>query len=253
MKLITGGSVAREQGASVRQPSRRRPKTISSSRSPRAAKRALDLTVSGAVLLLMLPVVVFVALAIVIDSRGPVFFTCERVGRGGAPFRMRKFRKMRQDASGPPLTTDDDPRFTRMGRWLTKTKLDELPQLWHVFRGDMSLVGPRPEHPSFVADYPDDYDVILSGKQGITGLSQLAFFEETRILDAEDPIGHYRDRIWPQKIGLDRLYVERATFFWDVRILFWTVAGCLLRTPVAVNRRTGELGIRRRWPTETVI
>lgn len=222
------------------------PRPISASVLQRCLKRSLDIIVSVICLLGLLPVAVFIAVAIVIESPGPVFFRCTRVGQRGKKFAMLKFRKMRGDVLGPPLTTEADPRYTRIGHWLTKTKLDELPQLWNVLCGQMSLVGPRPEDPLFVAERGEDYERILAAKQGITGLSQLAFFREASILDPEDPLGDYRARVLPQKINLDQLYVENATVWWDLRILLWTVFGCTTRSPVAVHRSTGALGFRHR-------
>lgn len=222
----------------------RRP--ISASWIQQLVKRAIDIAVSATLILMLLPLIVLVAVAILLDSGGPILFRSYRIGRNGRLFAMLKFRKMRGNLLGLPLTAVSDPRFTRIGNWLMATKLDEVPQLWNVLRGDMSLVGPRPEQPSFVAERSPDYETILTAKQGITGLSQLAFFAEARILDPLDPLTHYREAIWPQKIALDCLYVENATIAWDLRILFWSVLGCVVRRPIAVNRRTGALTLRRR-------
>jgi lipopolysaccharide/colanic/teichoic acid biosynthesis glycosyltransferase len=210
------------------------------------AKRALDITVAGALLLLLSPVILLAALLIVFDSPGGPFFRCDRAGHRGRSLRMLKFRKMHRGAGGRALTTDDDERFTRVGAWFAKFKLDELPQLWHVVRGEMSLVGPRPEHPTFVERHGSEYDRILSVRPGITGLSQLAFAEESRILDDDDPLGHYVDQLLPQKVRLDRLYASERTLFLDLRILFWTVAAVILRRPVAVHRGSGRMNLRRR-------
>jgi lipopolysaccharide/colanic/teichoic acid biosynthesis glycosyltransferase len=153
---------------------------------------------------------------------------------------------MRHDADGPPLTTDDDDRFTRIGPWLAKLKLDEIPQLWQVLRGEMSLVGPRPEDDWFVQQHPEAYDGILRVRPGITGLSQIAFAEESRILDQSDPLGHYMTRILPQKVRLDTMYAGRAGVRFDLRILFWTTAAVILRRQVAVHRDSGKMNLRRR-------
>ena len=123
---------------------------------------------------------------------------------------MLKFRKMHPGATGAPLTAAQDERFTRVGRLLSKTKLDELPQLWHVLRGEMSLIGPRPEDPTFVALHADEYEDILAVRPGISGLSQLAFADERRILSREDPMSHYVERLLPQKCAIDRLYASQA-------------------------------------------
>ncbi|MGE5691492.1 MAG: sugar transferase [Pseudomonadota bacterium] len=211
-----------------------------------ATKRVLDILVSAVLLAALLPVLLVVAVAIKLDSPGPVFYRARRVGYRGAELRMLKFRKMRDDASGPALTGAEDARFTRMGRFLAKTKLDELPQLWNVLRGDMSLVGPRPEDPSFVALQEDAYDTILQVRPGVTGLCQLAFARESEILDERDRTGFYVERLLPQKARLDALYAQRRTLWMDVRILFWTLAAVGFRCAVAVNRQTASLTRRGR-------
>ncbi len=212
----------------------------------RAAKRTLDVLVAGGLLLVLVPLIALASILIVVDSPGGAFFRCERAGFRGRRLRMLKFRKMREGASGRALTMDDDDRFTRIGPWLAKFKLDEVPQLWHVVRGDMSLVGPRPEDPSFVERHGSAYDHILSVRPGITGLSQLAFAEESRILDDDDPLGHYVDRLLPQKVNLDRLYASQRTLLLDLKILTWTVAAVILRRQVAVHRGTGRMNLRKR-------
>ncbi len=212
-----------------------------------AAKRALDLIVSGTLLLLMLPALLVLAVLVRIDSPGPSFFRCDRVGRHGRPLRMLKFRKMVSGAAGCRLTNAADERFTRMGRWLAKYKLDELPQLWHVLRGEMSLVGPRPEDPGFVERYADDFHGdILRVKPGMVGLSQLAFADETRVLNAAEPLNHYLDVLLPRKIALDRMYAAHASPWLDLKILYWTFVTVVLRKPVAVHRESGHMNLRRR-------
>jgi lipopolysaccharide/colanic/teichoic acid biosynthesis glycosyltransferase len=211
-----------------------------------AAKRAFDITVSGLLLLVALPIIAAVVLAIKLDSPGPVFYQARRIGYRGRPLRMLKFRKMHDLATGSALTTAGDHRFTRVGEWLAKLKLDELPQLWNVLRGEMSLIGPRPEDPSFVAMHAEDFVDILQVKPGVTGLSQLAFAEESRILDDDDPTGHYLQQILPQKMGMDRLYARRFRLRLDVHILFWTLVAVIARRQVAVHRSTGSMNLRRR-------
>ncbi|HSC90980.1 MAG TPA: sugar transferase [Gaiellaceae bacterium] len=211
-----------------------------------ALKRGLDVSIAAVLLLVLLPLLVIVAAAIKLDSPGPLFFRARRVGFRGSELLMLKFRKMRDDADGPPLTTADDRRFTRVGRVLAATKLDELPQLWNVLRGEMSLVGPRPEDPEFVALEWDAYRTILEVRPGITGLCQLAFAREAEILDEHDRTGQYVERLLPQKARLDALYASRRSLAVDLRVLAWTVAAVLLRCEVAVNRRTGALSLRRR-------
>ena len=186
-----------------------------------------------------------IALLVVLDSPGPVFYRADRVGYRGRPLRMLKFRKMRDDATGGALTLAEDERLTRLGKWLARTKLDELPQLWHVLRGEMSLVGPRPESPSFVAHFPDEYAVILQVRPGLTGFTQLAFAREGAILDPADPQAHYLSGLLPQKVALDELYASRPSVRRDVGIIVATVL-TLLGQPISVNRRTGALTLRRR-------
>ena len=209
-------------------------------------KRVGDIVVSGLLLaVLALPIAVIVVL-IRLDSPGPGFYRCRRIGHRGREFKMLKFRKMHDDAAGPALTTKGDDRFTRLGHFLAKSKLDEVPQLWNVLKGQMSLVGPRPEDPSFVEEFADEYESILEVRPGITGLSQLAFAKESEILDPDDSVGHYVSRILPQKMLMDQLYARRRNLLMDARILFWTVAAVVLRRPVAVHRSTARMNVRRR-------
>jgi lipopolysaccharide/colanic/teichoic acid biosynthesis glycosyltransferase len=211
-----------------------------------ALKRTLDVVVSALALVVLVPVLALIAAAVALDGPGPVFYRAERVGFRGRPLRMLKFRKMRTDAGGSLLTVADDRRLTRLGALLARTKLDELPQLWHVLRGDMSLVGPRPESPDFVRRFPAEYALILSVRPGLTGYTQLAFAREGLILDAGDPERDYVRRLLPQKIALDRMYAARPSLGRDLRILGATVRCLLLRRPIAVDRATGALSLRRR-------
>jgi lipopolysaccharide/colanic/teichoic acid biosynthesis glycosyltransferase len=212
----------------------------------RAVKRSFDVVVSAAALVLAAPLLAIVAALIVLDSSGPVFHRVERVGFLGRPLRMLKFRKMAAGAHGVALTTNGDARLTRIGSLLARTRLDELPQLWHVLRGDMSLVGPRPEHLGFVARHPSAYRHILSVRPGLTGLSQLAYARERVLLDAGDPLGHYLRGILPEKVVLDCLYASRVSLAQDLRILAATARTLLLRQPIAVDRRSARVTRRRR-------
>jgi len=202
--------------------------------------------VAAALLLLLAPLILALALAIVIDSRGPVYYRCRRVGLRGREFRMLKFRKMHNGASGLALTAPNDNRFTRLGRLLAGSKLDEIPQLFNVLKGDMSLVGPRPEDPMFVDLESEAWTEALRVRPGITGLSQLAFAKESEILDESDRVGHYVRTILPQKLELDGLYVQRYSISMNLKILWWTAVAVLLRDDVAVHRGTGNLSQRRR-------
>jgi lipopolysaccharide/colanic/teichoic acid biosynthesis glycosyltransferase len=212
-------------------------------------KRVLDVSIAVCLLAVLAIPLGVIALAVKLDSQGPVFYRVRRVGFGGRPLTMLKFRKMHDHAHGIPLTADEDPRLTRLGALLARTRLDELPQLWDVLRGRMSLVGPRPEDPEFVALHSDAYDRILSVRPGITGLSQLAFAEEHSILDQSDLVGDYVTRILPQKVNLDTLYARDYGLRMDVKVLTWTIAAVILRRRVSVHRQTGTLTLRRRSRT----
>jgi lipopolysaccharide/colanic/teichoic acid biosynthesis glycosyltransferase len=208
-------------------------------------KRSMDVMVAVVALVVLAIPLALIALLVVLDSRGPVFYRADRVGYRGRPLKMLKFRKMHEDATGEALTLADDERLTRAGRWLVRGHLDELPQLWHVLCGEMSLVGPRPESPSFVAHFAEDYDVILQVRPGLTGYAQLAFARESAILDPGNPRDHYLNAVLPQKVRLDRLYASHRSIIVDLKILIATVL-TVVGPPVAVDRRTGRLTLRRR-------
>ena len=184
------------------------------------AKRLFDLAVALPGLLLLAPAMLLIALCIKLDSPGPVFFRQLRVGRHGVPFRIHKFRTMVADAPqlGPALTVGDDPRITRVGRWLRGTKLDELPQLLDVLAGSMSLVGPRPELPQYVALYPADLrERVLAGRPGLTDPASLRFADESMLLArATDPEREYREVLLPAKLRESVAYAERATLGSDL-------------------------------------
>jgi lipopolysaccharide/colanic/teichoic acid biosynthesis glycosyltransferase len=221
----------------------------------RSLKRALDLAIAVSLLLLLTPAIAIIAIAIRLESPGGAFYRCRRVGRGGRELLMLKFRKMHDGAEGPALAVPKDERFTRLGALLARTKLDELPQLWNVVTGEMSLVGPRPEDPGFVELYHDAYDEILAVRPGITGLSQLAFARESEVLDPGDRVGHYVHGILPQKIDMDRLYAAERSPAMDLRILWWTLRAVVARREVAVNRETARLTKRapRRGPESVAV
>lgn len=213
-------------------------------------KRLLDLLAAGGLLLVLSPLIAVIAVWIKLDSAGPVFYRCFRVGLRGRELKMLKFRKMHVDADGPALTLKNDERLTRVGRFLARSKIDEVPQLWNVLKGEMSLVGPRPEDPRFVELRRADFRTILRVRPGITGLSQLAFAKESELLDPSDRLADYLERFLPQKIALDRLYVGQRTVALDLTILLWTLVAVVLRRDVAVDRRTGRLTRRLRPAAE---
>lgn len=209
-------------------------------------KRILDVVISLTALILALPLMVLIAVAIRVESPGSIFFRSRRVGYHGQKLMMLKFRKMRTDAGSSPLTVKADARLTRVGAFLTAARLDELPQLWDVLRGRMSVIGPRPEDPQFVELHLNDYREILTVRPGMIGLSQLAYEAEKHILEKECPIDDYVQRILPQKLTLDRLYARRTSPRMDTAIVRWALVALLLRHPVAVNRSTGSMNVRRR-------
>ena len=191
------------------------------------AKRLFDLAGAGLALLLLAPLLLLLALAIRLDSAGPVFFRQERVGRLGVLFRIHKFRTMRVDAPalGLPLTVGRDARITRVGHWLRHYRLDELPQFLDVLLGRMSLVGPRPEVPRYVAHYPAALrDRVLAVRPGITDPASLAHIDEAALLAAAaDPEREYIERILPSKLALQAAYAERATLWTDLAVLARTL------------------------------
>lgn len=192
------------------------------------AKRLFDLVASGLGLLLLSPVLLAIALAIKLESPGQVFFRQERVGRFGKTFRIHKFRTMVTDAErrGLQITVGADARVTRVGSMLRKYKLDELAQLIDVFVGEMSLVGPRPEVPRYVACYPAEVrSIVLSVPPGITDWASIEFKEENAILGgAVDAERVYIEEILPIKLGYYVRYVRERSFMMDLRIIFSTLA-----------------------------
>jgi lipopolysaccharide/colanic/teichoic acid biosynthesis glycosyltransferase len=191
------------------------------------SKRIFDWLASGLGLLVLSPVLMVLALWIKLDSPGPVFFRQERVGQGGRVFRIHKFRTMVSDAErrGLQITVGADARVTRVGQWLRKYKLDELPQLLDVWLGHMSLVGPRPEVPRYVACYPADLrDVVLSVRPGITDRASIEFKDENEILGrAADPHLAYVNEVLPIKLRYYVAYVAQRSFWSDVGIILMTV------------------------------
>lgn len=190
-------------------------------------KRLFDFFASGFGLLVLLPIFLSLALWIKLDSKGPVFFRQERVGLGGRLFRIHKFRTMVVDAEqlGPQITVGADSRVTRVGHLLRKYKLDELPQLLDVIIGHMSLVGPRPEVPHYVACYPESVrNLVLSVRPGITDNASIEFKDENKILGKSiNPNEAYIKEILPIKIQYYLDYVNSRTFFGDFLIIMRTI------------------------------
>lgn len=188
-------------------------------------KRAFDVGASAVGLAVTTPLLAATAALVKLSSPGPILFRQVRVGRGGRPFELLKFRTMRQGSAGPQVTAGQDPRITPVGRWLRKSKLDELPELLNVIRGDLSLVGPRPEVPKYVALYPEPDRVFLQRyRPGITDPATIRFRNEEDILARSgNPERTYVDEILPQKLGLYRDYLENASFLADIGVLFGTL------------------------------
>jgi lipopolysaccharide/colanic/teichoic acid biosynthesis glycosyltransferase len=203
-------------------------------------KRTLDALLATACLILLLPVLGFLACCIKLTSRGPLLFRQLRVGKGGRPFQILKFRSMVVQSlpADEMITVAGDPRVTAVGKVLRRYKFDELPQLWNVIRGDMSLVGPRPELPVYVSGYTPDQRIVLYVRPGITDPASLAYRHEEEILaEQSDPEQFYRTRILPDKLTRSRAYLQQITLRNDIRIILRTISSSFLPS--------GKTGIRR--------
>jgi lipopolysaccharide/colanic/teichoic acid biosynthesis glycosyltransferase len=186
-------------------------------------KRGFDVAFSACTLIVLAPLLLSVALWIKLDSTGPVFFRQVRVGRDGREFRIFKFRTMRMDAEaqGPQITIGADTRITRPGLFLRKYKIDEIPQFLNVLVGDMSVVGPRPEVPRYVAMYaPELRRIVLSVRPGITDLASIEYRDESKLLgSSEDPESTYVNEIMPAKLAFCERYVRERSFLGDLGII----------------------------------
>lgn len=195
------------------------------------SKRLFDVVFAALALLLLSPLLLALALWVRLDSPGPVFFRQQRVGLGGRLFGIYKFRTMHTgaEAAGPQITVGRDARITRAGAWLRRSKLDELPQFINVLRGDMSVVGPRPEVPRYVAHYPAELRaVVLSVRPGITDLASIAFRNESDLLaHSPDPERTYVEQVLPTKLRYARQYVHTRSLWLDLRIIARTVLALL--------------------------
>jgi lipopolysaccharide/colanic/teichoic acid biosynthesis glycosyltransferase len=219
------------------------------------AKRMFDLVSAGLGVLLLAPLLGLLAILVKAEDRGPVFFRQERIGYQGRPFRIWKLRTMVRDAEarGLPLTVGRDPRVTRIGAWLRRLKLDELPQLFNVLVGDMSFVGPRPEVPRYVASYDVAKRRVLELVPGITDQASIRYAEESTILAAAaDPERVYVEEIVPEKIRLNLAYAARATVWTDLRVMLATLRqlfGSPNGTHHAPASGQGDPPLARRFPT----
>ncbi len=192
-----------------------------------AVKRSFDIVLSAIMLVVLAPFLALVAVAVRLDSPGPALFRQERVGLGGKPFRICKFRTMvvNAAAAGTALTVKQDARITRFGGFLRDWKIDELPQLLNVLRGEMSFVGPRPEVPKYMAYYTDrQRDIILSMRPGVTDYAAIMFRNESELLDGkDDPEAVYRNQIMPAKFELYERYSRDTGLLTDLRLMVCTV------------------------------
>ena len=190
------------------------------------AKRLLDISAAGLGLLALAPFFALIAIWIKRDSPGPVFYRGPRYGKGGRTFGILKFRTMREEPEsyqGPRVTAEDDPRVTPLGKWLRDSKINELPQLWNVLKGEMSLVGPRPEDPEIGQTWPREaWSEILSVRPGITSPASVLYRDEETMLKAGQVMHTYMEYVAPSKMRLDQLYVRNRSFWLDLDILFWT-------------------------------
>lgn len=187
-------------------------------------KRAFDIVCAALGLLVLSPVLLMCALLVGLTSPGGVLFRQERMGRDGVPFTIYKFRSMRKDNAGLKISTSSDSRITPVGRVLRKTKLDELPQLWNVLKGDMSFVGPRPEVREYTDLYTPEQRQVLLVRPGITGLASIRYRNENDLLSAStDPNRTYIEEVMPAKLALDLEYIPRACVSYDIRLILETL------------------------------
>lgn len=192
----------------------------------RVLKRIFDFSASFLGIVILSPLFFVVSILILITSKGGIFFIQERVGKNGKTFKILKFRSMVTDAEkkGMQITTDQDNRITKIGKIIRKTKIDELPQLFNVLAGNMSFVGPRPEVPKYVELYTEEQRKVLSVKPGITDLASIEFRNENDMLkEQEDPEKKYIEEIMPAKLELNLKYLEKKSFFYDIKLIFKTL------------------------------
>ena len=189
-------------------------------------KRIFDVSVAAVGLLALSPLMLILAVLIKCDSQGPVFFKQKRIGKNFRAFLIYKFRTMKENAelSGPVITIGEDPRITRVGRFLRRAKVDELPQLINVLKGEMSLVGPRPELPRFVELFRREYAEILTVRPGITDLASLKYQDEAKLMSQfTNPEEEYVRSILPDKIRLAKEYIDRSSMLFDLSLMLRTL------------------------------
>lgn len=199
-----------------------------------SASFLLDRVLAAVGLLTLLPLLVIVAIAIIVEDRRPVFFRQVRLGQFGKPFEIWKFRSMRIQNAGPSITAAGDHRILKAGKYLRKYKIDELPQLWNVIKGQMRLVGPRPEVPEFADRAASTWQRVLAVPPGITDLATLVFRNEEEVLSrSETPEQFYREQLLPAKLELNIRYMMHRCFLTDVMLVLTTACYCVLPGPIS--------------------
>ncbi len=187
-------------------------------------KRSFDVISAFMALLLLMPLLLLVSLLIKLTMPGPVLFRQTRIGFGGRPFTIYKFRSMKVNRSKVSITLSSDNRITPLGRFLRRSKIDELPQLWNILRGDMSVVGPRPDVPGYSDKLQGSDQLLWTVRPGLTGLDSISYPDEETILDQQpDPQKYYDEVLWPDKVRLNLAYIKNRSFWMDIAIILFTV------------------------------
>ena len=205
-------------------------------------KRSVDITLAGVLLTISLPFIALAAILIKLDSDGPVLYRQVRVGRRFKRFHILKLRTMKHFSVGPAYTVRGDPRVTRVGCWLRRSKLDELPQFWHVLRGEMSLVGPRPVVPELTEEFRQDYERLLEMRPGLTDPAALKYRQEADVLAVvPDPLKYFMTVEMPDKLRLSQDYMQRATVLSDLAIMLRTLVALMqFVVPAKTSTRVPE-------------
>jgi lipopolysaccharide/colanic/teichoic acid biosynthesis glycosyltransferase len=193
--------------------------------------RPLDISISAAALVLLSPLLLAIAIGVKLSSPGPALYRARRGGKGGTVFTLYKFRTMYDAPAGPAITRQNDPRVTPFGRFLRRTKLDELPQLINLLKGDMSLVGPRPEDPEYLRLYSPDQRRVLDVRPGITSPATVRYRHEETMLTGPEWEQVYRNRILPEKLRIELDYLSRRTLAGDLKVLAQTAVAIVTRPP----------------------
>jgi lipopolysaccharide/colanic/teichoic acid biosynthesis glycosyltransferase len=210
-------------------------------------KRSVDITIGGVLFGLSLPLILVAAILIKLDSEGPVIFRQVRMGRQFRRFHLLKLRTMESSSAGPAYTLSADPRITRVGHYLRRFKVDELPQLWHVLRGDMSLVGPRPVFPELTEEFRHDYELLLEVRPGLTDPAALKYCQEAEILAlVPDPLQHFKTVVTPDKLRISEDYMRRANTWSDLGVMARTLAALLAPAYLSKTGPTFTSPIARR-------